>query len=75
MNPEPNAARADGTAAKYHAVLYFRVGSKKQVNEDFSIAVQQQLLRSYAETSHFSVLDGCVEFEQPRINDDRRGAI
>ena len=63
MNPEPNAAPTNGTVAKYHAVLYFRMGSKKQVNADFSIPAQQQLLRSYAETSQFTVLDECVEVE------------
>ena len=71
MNPEPNAAPTNGTVAKYYAILYFRMGSRKQVNEDFSIPAQQQLLRSYAETSHFIVLDECVEVEQARTNDAR----
>jgi hypothetical protein len=39
------------------------MGSKKQVNADFSIPAQQQLLRSHAETSQFTVLDECVEVE------------
>jgi hypothetical protein len=46
-----------------HAVLYFRVGSQKQVKEGFSIPAQQKLLRIYAETRHFTVLRDCVEVD------------
>ncbi|MPY88377.1 MAG: recombinase family protein [Luteitalea sp.] len=60
MKRRPQNTRADGPVSGRDAVLYVRVSSKEQEKEGFSIPAQQKLLREYAETHGFNVVQ---EFE------------
>ena len=60
MPPKPNAKP---TATHSGAVVYARVSSKDQEREGFSIPAQLQLLRGYANSRSFDVLQEFIDVE------------
>ena len=55
--------RAPKPVASKPAVLYARVSSREQEREGYSIAAQQELLRSYARDNDFEILEEFVDVE------------
>ena len=66
VRPEARArtkARGDTAAPARQAVLYARVSSREQEQQGFSIPAQQELLRTYAATHGYTIVEEFVDVE------------
>ncbi len=66
VRPEARArtkARGDTATPARQAVLYARVSSREQEQQGFSIPAQQELLRTYAATHGYTIVEEFVDVE------------
>jgi site-specific DNA recombinase len=63
MLEKRNSKRESTLAANAKALVYARVSSKEQEKEGFSIPAQLKLLRGYAETQKFTIVQEYVDVE------------